>query len=319
MKKRIAAFLVCIIGMFSFLPEIVAAELLEAVEELKKVEINTNPQIEVLESKDIPFQESTVENTLEYATTEELVINQGAVSKDLRPEVRSVVLEEGNSYFERNQITEAFIKEIGEQAKQIAYENNLYASVMIAQAILESGSGNSSLACAPYYNLFGIKGEYNNASILMETWEEDNSGHIRTVYSGFRQYPNYSDSLQDYASLLTNGLPNNPEFYKSTWKSTTNTYLEATAALTGRYATDHQYANKLNELIQHYRLTDYDQVKKKENSDVLTASNESEKTAQFEVKVRKVKQIREIPAQKIMYLFNHFLRQIRMIFVYKIS
>ena len=31
---------------------------------------------------------------------------------------------------------------------------------MIAQAILESGSGNSKLSQKPNYNLFGIKGDY---------------------------------------------------------------------------------------------------------------------------------------------------------------
>ncbi|WP_369598788.1 glucosaminidase domain-containing protein, partial [Enterococcus sp. S86.2] len=37
-------------------------------------------------------------------------------------------------------------------ASQIAQENDLYASVMIAQAVLESGNGSSVLAQAPYYN-----------------------------------------------------------------------------------------------------------------------------------------------------------------------
>ncbi len=41
--------------------------------------------------------------------------------------------------------TEAFISQIGESARQLGQENDLYASVMIAQAILESGSGQSGL------------------------------------------------------------------------------------------------------------------------------------------------------------------------------
>ncbi|MCO4687773.1 peptidoglycan hydrolase [Streptococcus infantarius subsp. infantarius] len=53
--------------------------------------------------------------------------------------------------------TISFIQTIGESARQIAAQNDLYASVMIAQAILESNSGQSKLSQAPNYNFFGIK------------------------------------------------------------------------------------------------------------------------------------------------------------------
>lgn len=36
---------------------------------------------------------------------------------------------------------------------------------MIAQAILESGSGESQLAKEPYYNLFGVKGSFQGNSV----------------------------------------------------------------------------------------------------------------------------------------------------------
>ncbi len=44
---------------------------------------------------------------------------------------------------------------------------------MIAQAILESGSGNSALAAPPNYNLFGIKGAYQGQSVSFPTQEDD--------------------------------------------------------------------------------------------------------------------------------------------------
>ena len=40
--------------------------------------------------------------------------------------------------------TITFIQTIGETARQIAAQNDLYASVMIAQAVLESNSGQSA-------------------------------------------------------------------------------------------------------------------------------------------------------------------------------
>ena len=62
--------------------------------------------------------------------------------------------------------TEEFIQEIGESARKVAKDKNLYASVMIAQAILESGAGNSKLSQKPNYNLFGIKGDYKGQSVF---------------------------------------------------------------------------------------------------------------------------------------------------------
>ena len=57
--------------------------------------------------------------------------------------------------------TNPFLNQIIPSATVIAAQNDLYASVMMAQAILESGWGTSTLSKAPNYNLFGIKGEYN--------------------------------------------------------------------------------------------------------------------------------------------------------------
>ena len=123
---------------------------------------------------------------------------------------------------------------------------------MIAQAILESKSGTSGLAVAPYYNLFGIKGSYNGARAIFETWEDDGAGNAYTVNDAFRQYPSWRASLEDYAKLLQ--LP----LYHGAHRSVAGSYEVATSHLTGRYATDTNYANKLNHLIEVYDLTRFD-------------------------------------------------------------
>ena len=51
-----------------------------------------------------------------------------------------------------DETTVAFIAEIGETSRYLAAKNDLYASVMIAQAILESDSGQSQLSQKPSYN-----------------------------------------------------------------------------------------------------------------------------------------------------------------------
>ena len=154
-----------------------------------------------------------------------------------------------------------FIKEIGEEARKIGLEEDLYGSVMIAQAILESASGQSQLSNAPYYNLFGIKGTVEGKGVTFKTQEDDGSGILYTIDATFRQYEDYEATFKDYAKLLKEGLANDNDFYKGTWKSETDSYEDATEFLTGRYATDTQYGEKLNALIEAYALTSYDKEK----------------------------------------------------------
>ena len=151
-----------------------------------------------------------------------------------------------------------FINNLKIHATQLAKKYGLYASVMIAQAIHESGWGESTLSLPPNYNLFGIKGSYNGKSVIMKTWEDDGKGNPYYINASFRKYPSYYESMEDNAKLLRNGISGNPNFYSGTWKEKAKSYREATQWLQGRYATDTQYASKLNAIIQGYNLTKYD-------------------------------------------------------------
>lgn len=153
---------------------------------------------------------------------------------------------------------EQFIDYIGNSARKLASNNDLYASVMIAQAMVESGWGTSGLASAPNYNLFGIKGDYNGESVNMGTQEDDGTGSLYSISSNFRKYPSYKESLEDYVSLLRGGTSGNSQLYAGAWKSNTTSYKDATKYLTGRYATDTTYADKLNNMIEKYNLTQFD-------------------------------------------------------------
>ena len=157
--------------------------------------------------------------------------------------------------FSENLSTEKFIAEIGEQARKIGQDHDIYASVMIAQAILESGSGNSSLSRAPYNNLFGIKGSYKGESVTMATKEDDGTGNLYTIDASFRKYETVKESLEDYANLLTKDMG---KYYSGAWKENAETYKEAAMFLEGRYATDTGYAEKLVSLIELYDLTRFD-------------------------------------------------------------
>ncbi|WP_270216239.1 glucosaminidase domain-containing protein, partial [Enterococcus lactis] len=172
---------------------------------------------------------------------------------------------DGSFHFSQNQTTDQFLKKIADDAQEIGQKEGIYASVMMAQAILESGSGNSLLSSEPNHNLFGIKGSYKGSSVTFNTLEQDSSGQSYQIRAQFRKYPSYKESLEDYADLIKNGLTGNPDFYKPTWKSETKDYKEATKYLEGRYATDRQYSQKLNAIIEAYDLTKYDEPKKEAN------------------------------------------------------
>ena len=153
---------------------------------------------------------------------------------------------------------QSFINSIASSARQLANDNNLYASVMIAQASLESGFGSSSLGKAPNYNLFGVKGSYNGNSVYMWTNEDDGYGNIYQIQAAFRKYPSYYQSLQDYVHVLKNTSFGSTPYYQGAFKSYTSSYQQATQYLQGRYATATNYASSLNRLIQQYDLTQYD-------------------------------------------------------------
>ena len=151
-----------------------------------------------------------------------------------------------------------FLRNIIPAAQNVARGKDIYTSVMIAQAALESGWGTSALSKAPNHNLFGVKGSYNGQSVNMQTLEDSGGQNYYSIQADFRKYPSYQESLEDYADKIVNGISGAPLFYSGAWKSKTNSYQDATAYLTGRYATDTAYGAKLNRIIEQFGLTKYD-------------------------------------------------------------
>ena len=166
-----------------------------------------------------------------------------------------------------------FLRNIIPAAQNVARGKDIYTSVMIAQAALESGWGTSALSKAPNHNLFGVKGSYNGQSVNMQTLEDSGGQNYYSIQANFRKYPSYKESLEDYVDKIVNGISGVPLFYSGAWKSKTNSYQDATSYLTGRYATDTAYGAKLNRIIEQFGLTKYD---------TETAVNMAEKIASNE-------------------------------------
>ncbi len=146
-----------------------------------------------------------------------------------------------------------FLNNIAGPAQQVAQQRGLYASLMIAQAALESGWGGSYLSTSAY-NLFGVKWSGSGAYIELPTQEFYN-GSYHTIYDKFQRYSSYAESLNGYANVITTRFP------KSTRANSANYAIAAQNlryGVYGTYATAPDYADKLIRVIQTYNLTAYD-------------------------------------------------------------
>ena len=147
---------------------------------------------------------------------------------------------------------QAFIGAVAPAAVAAQRKYGVPASVTIAQAIDESGWGQSNLA-VNQHNLFGIKGT-GPAGSYQELTQEYENGQLVTSMSSFRAYNSPAQSVDDHGKLLaTSG------YYRRAMavRGSPNAFA---SALTGVYATDPEYGPKLIRLMQQYDLYRYDSV-----------------------------------------------------------
>ncbi len=133
-----------------------------------------------------------------------------------------------------------------------------YTSVMLAQSILESGWGASTLATQAN-NLFGMKGSYNGQTYYANTSEWSSGTGYYNINAGFRKYPSWAASFEDNGYKLRTGTSDKPSRYNMTWIENASDYSVATQGLKdGGYATSPTYPQSLNNVISTYGLTQYD-------------------------------------------------------------
>ena len=145
----------------------------------------------------------------------------------------------------------AFLDSIHDGAISTWKQYGVLPSLTAAQAIIESGWGQSSLAFQ-YHNLFGIKGSYNGHSVTLPT-REVYGGHSVIINDAFRAYDNNSQSVQDHGYFLVA----NSRYHNLLWKTN---YRDVTYLIRADgYATDPSYTTTLNSVIERYGLTAWDQ------------------------------------------------------------
>ena len=151
-------------------------------------------------------------------------------------------------------------------AKLVVEENNrrgkpLFPSVVIAQAICESGWGQSQIMMKANA-IFGIKATSNwKGKVYNANTKECYDGVSYTNISAcFRAYNNLQESISDYFDLITKA-----ERYRKACVA--NSPLECiTAIKNGGYATSPTYISTIMSIINTNNLTQYDDVEVVENS-----------------------------------------------------
>ncbi len=145
---------------------------------------------------------------------------------------------------------QAFISAVAPGAIAAQRKYGVPAAVTIAQAIEESGWGQSSLAVKDN-NLFGIKGTGPAGTDQLPT-QEYQDGQWVSLTAPFRVYHTAAQSIDDHGKLLaTSG-------YYTRAMGVRRSPNAFAAALTGVYATDPSYGETLIGLMRQYNLYRYD-------------------------------------------------------------
>jgi peptidoglycan hydrolase FlgJ len=124
---------------------------------------------------------------------------------------------------------------------------------LLAQAALESGWGQRmphTADGASSFNLFGIKAgeEWTGARVVTDTVEFSN-GVATQRRSAFRAYGSIEESVADFANLLKNS----PR-YRNAVAAGGNAQAYVDGIGKSGYATDPEYANKLNQILKSSAL-----------------------------------------------------------------
>lgn len=141
-----------------------------------------------------------------------------------------------------------FVQKLLPQMQQAAKEIGIDAKALIAQAALETGWGSRMIEGSggqPSFNLFGIKatGGWQGDAVRVPTLEFEN-GMAQRKHAAFRAYESFADSAMDYAKLIKNS----PR-YQAAMETTENVSRYWQELQSAGYATDPQYANKLNTIL----------------------------------------------------------------------
>ena len=151
--------------------------------------------------------------------------------------------------------TDEFIACIAPLVKKYAPQWNVKVySPIIAQAILESASGQSSLG-KKYNNFFGLKCGtlWTGPSVNLATGEEYTPGTYTTIYANFRVFDNMEEGVKGYFEFL---FKDRTRYNNLIGETDPYRYLEKIKE--DGYATSSKYVENTYNVIKSYNLFQFD-------------------------------------------------------------
>jgi len=148
---------------------------------------------------------------------------------------------------------ESFVSALWPHAQRAARELGTRPEMLLAQAALETGWGKHMIRGTDgsnSFNLFGIKADarWRGARAATETVEFAD-GLMRRQRATFRAYQSLGESFSDYVDFLKT----NPRYREALNRAADAPAFARELAAAG-YATDPDYANKINSIMQGERL-----------------------------------------------------------------
>ena len=146
-----------------------------------------------------------------------------------------------------------FIEQIAKYVKKYAYVYGIEVhSPIIAQAILESGWGKSTLA-SKYHNYFGLKcgSRWKGKSVNMLTKEEYTVGTMTSIRDNFRVYDSMEDGVKGYFEFINTSRYSNLKGVKSPEEYALRIKFDG-------YATSSKYVDNIMRVIHDNKLTRFD-------------------------------------------------------------
>lgn len=141
-----------------------------------------------------------------------------------------------------------FVDRLWPHAQQVGEKLGVNPKAVLAQAALETGWGKYPIAKedgSASFNLFGIKADnrWDGDRAVVNTLEF-RDGVAKREKAAFRAYDSFAQSFDDYAQFLSSS-----ERYKDALQSGNDASMFAASLQRGGYATDPNYANKIDNIL----------------------------------------------------------------------
>ena len=149
-----------------------------------------------------------------------------------------------------------FVEKIAPMVQEVFCDSRgVNPSVVIAQAILESGYGTSKLS--KYNNIFGLN-NYNdgylvNAGYVLIEVPQEKNGKLYYNYEKMATFDNLMDCIKSLKKWYTR-----PKYIENLNEAGIDSTRQIIAIKKSGYATDSKYVNKIVDIIKRFNLTQYD-------------------------------------------------------------